>query len=114
LVYFIASWYILSPFGIFYRHLIYFIAIWYILSPFDIFYGPLVYIFPFWNEKSGHPVQNCAVQIQNILGYGLSAGQPQAEGPQQICFCLFETRLWLFQASILVGGSQKRFSCLRE
>jgi hypothetical protein len=29
LVYFIAIWYIIWPFGIFYSHLVYFMAIWY-------------------------------------------------------------------------------------
>jgi hypothetical protein len=37
LVYFMAIWYILRPFGIFYGHLVYFTAIWYILRPFGIF-----------------------------------------------------------------------------
>jgi hypothetical protein len=41
MVYFIAIWYILLPFGIFYCHLVYFIAIWYILLPFGIFCGDL-------------------------------------------------------------------------
>jgi hypothetical protein len=43
LVYFMAIWYILWPFGIFYGHLVYFMAIRYILWPFGIFYGHLVY-----------------------------------------------------------------------
>jgi hypothetical protein len=43
LVYFMAVWYILWPFGIFYDHLEYSMAIWYILWPFGIFYGHLVY-----------------------------------------------------------------------
>jgi hypothetical protein len=30
-------WYILWPFGIFYRHLVYFMAIWFILGSFGIF-----------------------------------------------------------------------------
>jgi hypothetical protein len=30
-IYFMAIWYILWPFGIFYGHLVYFMAIWYIL-----------------------------------------------------------------------------------
>jgi hypothetical protein len=38
LVYFIAIWYILWPFGIFHGHLVYFMAIWYISWPFGIFY----------------------------------------------------------------------------
>jgi hypothetical protein len=37
-----AIWYILWPFGIFYRHLVYFIAIWYILWLFCIFSPVLV------------------------------------------------------------------------
>jgi hypothetical protein len=32
--------------GILHAHLVYFMAIWYILWPFGIFYGYLVYIFP--------------------------------------------------------------------
>jgi hypothetical protein len=51
LVYFVAVWYILWPFGIFCGHLAYFVAIWNILWPFGIhyiwffgiFYGHLVY-----------------------------------------------------------------------
>jgi hypothetical protein len=43
LVYFMANWYILWPFGIFYGHLVYFMAFWYILWPIGIFYGQLVH-----------------------------------------------------------------------
>jgi hypothetical protein len=62
LVYFMAFWYILLPFGtfygllenfmaffgIFYGLLVYFVAFWYILWPFGIFYGILVYFMAFW------------------------------------------------------------------
>jgi hypothetical protein len=52
--------------GKFYGHLVYFMAIWYILWPFGIFYGHLVYLFVIWCifpvlvhmlyiEKSGNP-----------------------------------------------------------
>jgi hypothetical protein len=50
LVYFVAIWYILWPFGIFCGHLVYFLAIWYIFWPLvvkycgqlgSIFYGHL-------------------------------------------------------------------------
>jgi hypothetical protein len=41
LVYFIAIWYILCPFGIFCVHLVYFVSIWYILWPMGIFSWPL-------------------------------------------------------------------------
>jgi hypothetical protein len=43
LVYFMAIWYILWPFGIFYSTLVYVTANWYILWPIGIFYGNLVY-----------------------------------------------------------------------
>jgi hypothetical protein len=39
LVYFVAIWSILQPFGVFCGYLVYFIAIWYILWIFGIFYG---------------------------------------------------------------------------
>jgi hypothetical protein len=42
LVYFMAIWNILWPFGIIYGHLEYFMAIWYNLWPFGIIYGHLV------------------------------------------------------------------------
>jgi hypothetical protein len=45
LVYFMAIWYILWPFEIFYGHLVYFVVIWYISSRFGILY----------QEKSGNP-----------------------------------------------------------
>jgi hypothetical protein len=48
LAYFIAIWYILLPFGLFYCHLVYFIAIWSILLPFGIFCGDLVYFVAIW------------------------------------------------------------------
>jgi hypothetical protein len=48
LVYFIAIWYILWPFGIFCGHLVYFVAIWYILWPFGIFCGHLVQFMVIW------------------------------------------------------------------
>jgi hypothetical protein len=38
LIYFVAIWHILLPFGIFCCHLIFFVAIWYILWLFGIFY----------------------------------------------------------------------------
>jgi hypothetical protein len=41
LVYFVAIWYILRPFGIF-------CSIWYILWPFGIFCGHLVYFVAIW------------------------------------------------------------------
>jgi hypothetical protein len=48
LVYFMAIWSNLRPFGTFYDgHLVYFTAIWYIFWPFGIVYG-YWYIFPFW------------------------------------------------------------------
>jgi hypothetical protein len=44
---------------VFYGHLVHFMAIWYILWPFDIFYGYLLDIFlcfgMFYQEKSGNP-----------------------------------------------------------
>jgi hypothetical protein len=65
LVYFMAIWYILWPFGIFYCHLVYFTAIWYILLPFGNIFGHLVYLWVIWyifyrfgilcQEKSGNP-----------------------------------------------------------
>jgi hypothetical protein len=48
LVYFMAIWSILQPFGIFCGHLVYFTAIWSILWPFGNFYGYLVYFSTFW------------------------------------------------------------------
>jgi hypothetical protein len=54
-VYFMAIWYILWPFGIFYDHLVYVMAFWYILWPFGIFYGLLVYFRAVW-YFSGHLV----------------------------------------------------------
>jgi hypothetical protein len=58
LVYFMAIWYILWPFGIFYGHLLYFMAIWYILWPFGIFCDRLIHSPRFgmlYHEKSGNP-----------------------------------------------------------
>jgi hypothetical protein len=59
LVYFIAFWSNLRPFGIIFAHLVYFVAIWYVLLPFGgIFYGYLVYFSRFgmlYQEKSGNP-----------------------------------------------------------
>jgi hypothetical protein len=49
LVYFMAIWYILWLFGIFYGYLVYFMAIWYILWLFRIFYGYLVYFMAVWS-----------------------------------------------------------------
>jgi hypothetical protein len=48
LLYFMAIWYILWPFCIFYGHLVYFMAILYILWYFGIFYGTLVYFMVLW------------------------------------------------------------------
>jgi hypothetical protein len=48
LVYFMAIWYILWLYGIFYGHLVYFMAIWYILWLFGIFFGHLVYFMVFY------------------------------------------------------------------
>jgi hypothetical protein len=45
LVYLMAIWSILQPFGLFYSHWLYFIVIWYILSRFGMLY----------QEKSGNP-----------------------------------------------------------
>jgi hypothetical protein len=49
LKYFMAIWYILRPFGIFWGHLVYFEAIWYIFPRFGMLYP----------EKSGNPGGNC-------------------------------------------------------
>jgi hypothetical protein len=38
LVYFVAIWYILWPFAIFYGHLVYFVIIWYMFSHFGMLY----------------------------------------------------------------------------
>jgi hypothetical protein len=49
LVYFMALWYILWPFGIFCGPLVYFMALWYTLWPFGIFNGPwYTYFMAFW------------------------------------------------------------------
>jgi hypothetical protein len=58
LVYFIAIWPTLWPFGIFYCQMAYFMAIWYILWTFGIFSGYLVYFPRFgmlYLENSGNP-----------------------------------------------------------
>jgi hypothetical protein len=60
-IYFMAIWYILWPFGIFRGHLVYFTTIWSILWPFGIFWGHMVcnLFFPHFGmlhqEKSGNP-----------------------------------------------------------
>jgi hypothetical protein len=59
-MYFIAIWYILWLFGIFYDYLVYFMVIWYIKwlfgiffgYVFGIFYGYLVYFSPCWHVLS--------------------------------------------------------------
>jgi hypothetical protein len=43
------------------KMLFYFMAIWYLLQPFGIFYGYFVHVSPFWYavpEKSGSPAHN--------------------------------------------------------
>jgi hypothetical protein len=64
LVYFVAIWNKVWPFGKCCGHLVYFVAIWYILWPFGIFCGHLLYFiflvyFPqfgmLYQEKSGNP-----------------------------------------------------------
>jgi hypothetical protein len=42
LVYYMAIWYIIWPFGILYGHLVYYMAIWYIWCSFGIFYPHVV------------------------------------------------------------------------
>jgi hypothetical protein len=48
LIYFMAIWNILRPFGTFCDHLVHFVLLWYIFSGFGILY----------QQKSGNPVMN--------------------------------------------------------
>jgi hypothetical protein len=45
--------------GILHGHMVYFMAIWFILWPFGIFYGYLVYSFPFWCSVPRKIWQTC-------------------------------------------------------
>jgi hypothetical protein len=75
LVYYVAIWYIMWPFGILCGHLVYYVAIWYIMWPFGIlhmwpfgiFCGHLVYFSRFgklYQEKYGDPVQDVDFLVQ--------------------------------------------------
>jgi hypothetical protein len=76
LAYFMAIWYILQLFGIFYSHWEYFTAIWYNLQPFGILYVHLeyflviCYMFPrfgiFVPKKSGNPVEQPKSHCQHF------------------------------------------------
>jgi hypothetical protein len=56
LVYFVAIWHILWPFGIFCGHLEYItLVLWDILWPFGIFYGSFPSFGILYQEKSGKP-----------------------------------------------------------
>jgi hypothetical protein len=71
LVYFVAIWNILWPFGIYCGHLVYIVDIWYILWPFGIhILWPLVYFPPLHQEKIGNPVQ-----IKLVGGDGSFSGK---------------------------------------
>jgi hypothetical protein len=71
LVYFVAIWSILQPFGIFCGHLVYIFVIWYICG---IFYGYLVYFSRFgilYQEKSGNPAR---AEPTEIIVFNFFAG----------------------------------------
>jgi hypothetical protein len=57
LLYFMAIWNILQPFGIFYYHLVHFVFIWYIFSCFGIMY----------QEKSGNPVKKQSDHVSLVF-----------------------------------------------
>jgi hypothetical protein len=69
---FMAIWYILLPFAIFYGHLVYLTAICYILWPLGIFVVHLDKFSRFgilYQEKSGNPVQHTSNAAAKYLGY---------------------------------------------
>jgi hypothetical protein len=64
LVYFMAIWYTLHQFGIFYGHLVYSVFIWYFLWSFEYFsfFGML------YQEKSGNPAGELQADLEYLAG----------------------------------------------
>jgi hypothetical protein len=82
LLYFMAIWSTLRPFGIHCGHLVYFVVIWHILWLFGIFCGYLVYFSSFgmlYQEKSGNTAEHetekaevCQIALANLTNMAMN------------------------------------------
>jgi hypothetical protein len=98
LVYFMAIWYILWPFGIFCVHFVYFMVIWYIFPRFGTLY----------QEKSGNPAWSCS--INSCPHYYRFRNM----GPQYLFFVDIHTRYWLKISTSKLCTTATRYVCRQQ